>query len=131
MSFIATSAVRCSTSWKNPKNLNPKRNGGWVFTREARLRNELKMHSMLTTGLENGHDCIILSAFGCGAYRNPSDQVVKLFKNVIKSGNYLYHYKLIVFAVIDDSNSYYHSNEGNYKHFTRLNDVDFSDKDKK
>lgn len=125
MSFIATSAVRCSTYWKKPKNLNLKKDGSWIFTKDARIRTELKIHSMLTTGLVKDHDCIILSAFGCGAFKNPNDQIVKLFIKVIKEGNYLYHYKKIVFAVIDDNNSYYHSDEGNWKIFSKIKGVEW------
>jgi len=59
--------------------------------------------------IANGHDSIVLSAFGCGAYRCPPRQVAELFKQVI--GEYGSYFKKIVFAIKqqpDDQRDNYH-----------------------
>ncbi len=56
------------------------------------------------TAIENGHDSMILSAFGCGAYKCPNIQVANLFKKVVNE--YGSYFKKITFAIIqtpDDS----------------------------
>lgn len=44
-----------------------------------------------------GAEVVILGAFGCGAFQNPSDVVAKAMYEVVQ--NYLYHFKTIEFAV--------------------------------
>ena len=37
---------------------------------------------MFRVGLDQGHDSIILGAWGCGAFKNPVDVMASLFKEV-------------------------------------------------
>ncbi|CAG8525736.1 5942_t:CDS:2, partial [Scutellospora calospora] len=67
-----------------------------------------KIRTMLNIGLDNGHDCIILSAFGCGAFSNPPSIIAELFYEVI-SQEYAGDaeklpktYRHIAFAIFDD-----------------------------
>jgi uncharacterized protein (TIGR02452 family) len=73
------------------------------------------------SGLFN-HDCLVLSAFGCGAFCNPPQHMAKLFKEVFNEPEFINRFKLIVFAILDDHNSWKnHNPEGNtlpfYKEF--------------
>ena len=72
-----------------------------------------------------GHDAIVLSAFGCGAFCNPPTTVAQLFWEVISS-EYAggvekpKTYRQIVFAIFDDHNANRrHNDEGNLIPFQR------------
>jgi uncharacterized protein (TIGR02452 family) len=45
---------------------------------------EQKIRSLLFAAAKNGNDCIILSAWGCGAFGCPPKGVARLFKKVLK-----------------------------------------------
>ena len=60
-------------------------------------------------------DTLILSAFGCGAFKNDPEYIAKTFKNIISTTPY--SYKKIIFAIYDDANA---SEKGNYKTFKRI-----------
>jgi len=63
-----------------------------------------KIRTILNIALEHGHDSLVLSAFGCGAYGNPPEHMAKLFHNIICK-EYVGCFKHIVFAIIEDANS--------------------------
>lgn len=65
-----------------------------------------KMRTILRIGLYHGHDSIILGAFGCGAFHNPPKHIALLFKQVINEPEFRNKYKKIVFAIIEDHNSF-------------------------
>lgn len=56
-----------------------------------------KIVMIFKTAIANGHDSMVLSAFGCGAYRCPPQQVAEIFKRV--TGEYGSYFKKIVFAI--------------------------------
>src|SRR5689334_5359894 len=72
-----------------------------------------------------GHDAIVLSAFGCGAFCNPPATIAQLFWEVISSGygggvEKPKTYRQIVFAIFDDHNANRrHNDEGNLLPFQR------------
>eukprot|EP01125_Pyxidicula_operculata_P013816 TRINITY_DN4587_c0_g1_i2.p2 TRINITY_DN4587_c0_g1~~TRINITY_DN4587_c0_g1_i2.p2 ORF type:complete len:109 (-),score=28.08 TRINITY_DN4587_c0_g1_i2:177-503(-) len=63
-----------------------------------------RIKTILAVGLDNGHDCIVLSAFGCGAFRCPTYHVAKLFKQALEE-EYKGGYKYVAFAIINDHNA--------------------------
>ncbi len=56
-----------------------------------------KIVMIFKSAIENKHDSLLLSAFGCGSYRCPSNQVAELFKKAIN--DYGAYFKKIVFAI--------------------------------
>lgn len=60
------------------------------------------MRTIFNIALDNKHDCIILSAFGCGAYGNPATYIARLFKEVIQQ-EFHNKFKMIVFAIYDQN----------------------------
>ena len=50
----------------------------WV---ESVIRNKIKQ--ILDIALENGNDSLVLSAFGCGAYGTPPEQMARFFADVL------------------------------------------------
>lgn len=73
-----------------------------------------KMRIMLSTGLHQGHDSLVLSAWGCGAFRNPPRHIAKLFQEVLSEPAFRNRYRHISFSILDDHNS---KGEGNFKAF--------------
>jgi uncharacterized protein (TIGR02452 family) len=79
-----------------------------------------KIQMILSVAFVRGHDSIVLSALGCGAYRNPTERVAELFKQEIE-GNFKGCFKKIVFAIFNDHNSFKeNSHEGNVAPFERV-----------
>merc|ERR1711924_387923 len=48
-----------------------------------------------------GHDSVVLGAFGCGYFRNPASAVAETFRKLLSAGGEFEHvFHLVVFAVI-------------------------------
>mmetsp|Transcript_25264 Transcript_25264/g.41579 ORF Transcript_25264/g.41579 Transcript_25264/m.41579 type:complete len:383 (+) Transcript_25264:96-1244(+) len=100
-----------------------------------------KIATMLNIALDQGHDTVVLSAFGCGAYGNPPRHMAEIFKEVLRSPRmdvgidddeknnecgagppiaYVRMFRKIVFAIIDDHNA--KSPGGNVRPFAEVFD---------
>ncbi|RKP10587.1 hypothetical protein THASP1DRAFT_27643 [Thamnocephalis sphaerospora] len=77
MSFVAVPALR------RPKLVEDTTRGQLRLTDEDRACTRDKVRAILNIGLAHGHDAIVLSALGCGAYGNPPDDVADAFYDVI------------------------------------------------
>lgn len=106
MSFVAIPAYPTPpcTGYKDEKQLIPN-----MVEKVKR-----KMRIMLSTGLHQGHDSLVLSAWGCGAFRNPPRHIAKLFQEVLSEPAFRNRYRHISFSILDDHNS---KGEGNFKAF--------------
>lgn len=79
-----------------------------------------KIRTILRIAGTFNHDCLVLSAFGCGAFQNPPHHMAKLFKQVFDEPEFKDRFRLVVFAIIDDHNSWRdHNPEGNILPFLR------------
>ncbi|KAF9917863.1 hypothetical protein BX616_011058 [Lobosporangium transversale] len=81
MSFLAMAPLR------NPP-LVPNEANEMVLGERAVIITKKKIQNMFRIALDNGHDAIVLSAFGCGRLHNPPESVAMIFKEVIKT-NYM------------------------------------------
>lgn len=121
ISFITAAAYRCNKT-DNRDFINHKLPDG---KHEFRLNDKLaslmkaKINNIFRTALSNRHDCVILGAFGCGAYGNDANNIARLFKEVIEANKYNEYIK-IVFAIIDDGNSFNNNNVGNLIPFQKV-----------
>lgn len=113
ISFIAAAAWRI-----NKKDLIIE-NGEQKLNSKIENITKRTMHSIFRTAINNGHDCIVLSAFGCGAFGNPPKHIAYLFKQVILEGQYNKKLK-IVFAIFDDKNAFDNNKNGNIKFFRQI-----------
>eukprot|EP01028_Stygiella_incarcerata_P008495 TRINITY_DN3707_c0_g1_i1.p1 TRINITY_DN3707_c0_g1~~TRINITY_DN3707_c0_g1_i1.p1 ORF type:complete len:623 (+),score=158.88 TRINITY_DN3707_c0_g1_i1:250-2118(+) len=77
-----------------------------------------KIEGIFRAGVHHQHDSLVLSAFGCGAFRNPPEQVCEIFKSVMVEFNG--YFKEIIFAIINDHNSKSMTKEGNFNVFERM-----------
>jgi uncharacterized protein (TIGR02452 family) len=64
-----------------------------------------KINIICQVALKNNNDCLVLSAWGCGAYGCPPEHIGKLFREVID--HYQGQFKKIIFAIIDGTTSGY------------------------
>ena len=82
-----------------------------------------KMRTILRIAGKHNHNALVLSAFGCGAFCNPPEHVALLFKEVFAEMEFENRFALVVFAVINDRNSYRgHNPVGNFEGFRRVFD---------
>ncbi|CAF1122915.1 unnamed protein product [Rotaria sordida] len=80
-----------------------------------------KIENIFAIAYHHKHDCLILSAFGCGAFKNPPEHVAKLFYSVIEQ--YAGFFDTIIFAIVDDHNTGRLLNpEGNFQPFASILD---------
>ncbi|KAI8057949.1 hypothetical protein BDF22DRAFT_663010 [Syncephalis plumigaleata] len=136
MSFVAVPALKRPNLEKNDA-------GQYTLSAQDREATRDKVRAILNIGLKHGHDAIVLSALGCGAYGNPPSDVAAAFYDVIKreycpSNVNLINddmnlegandprrrsrpwlgYRYISFAIFDDKNAFgKHNPDGNLKPF--------------
>eukprot|EP01080_Neovahlkampfia_damariscottae_P012443 gene12443-6195_t len=109
VSIVSVAAVRRPELEKNKE---------WMTEKYINITKE-KIRRIFLITLENGHDSIVLSAFGCGAFRNPPRHVAQLFKEVIEE--FKCHFDIIAFAIFNDHNSgKQHNKEGNVQPFADI-----------
>ncbi len=94
LSFVSVAAIS-----------NPTLTENGMLTEDAIYLTKEKMRTILRIGLLNGHDCIVLGAFGCGAFHNPPRHIARLFHEVIEEKEFKDKYRKIDFAILDDSNA--------------------------
>lgn len=100
---------------------NPKLNQKGELDDWSKGVTKSKIRAMLNLAIYWENDSIILGAFGCGAFGNPPNEIAKLFKEVLEEPEYCDKFEKIVFAIIDDKNSYKeHNPKGNYLPFKEL-----------
>jgi len=113
MSFV------CVFAYSNPP-LEPDEKGELRIGKKIAQHTKKKIEAIFGIAKEHGHDTIVLSAFGCGAYGNPPKHMAQLFKEVINT-TYQGAFKHIVFSIFDDHNTGNDYNpEGNLAAFSEV-----------
>eukprot|EP01102_Stenamoeba_stenopodia_P019964 TRINITY_DN7644_c0_g1_i1.p1 TRINITY_DN7644_c0_g1~~TRINITY_DN7644_c0_g1_i1.p1 ORF type:complete len:430 (-),score=88.40 TRINITY_DN7644_c0_g1_i1:161-1315(-) len=118
LGFVAVAAYRRPTlvGGKNKDTRGTKRLSDSFAEKTKR-----KIRAILNIALLNGHDSLVLSALGCGAYQNPPDHIAQLFREVLFSDEYANRFSHVVFAIFDDHNSRKaHNPDGNVQPFIRV-----------
>lgn len=84
------------------------------------LKMKNKIRTIFQVAFSHSHENLVLSAFGCGSYGNPPEQIAKIFKDVIDN-DFNGCFKKIVFSIFDDHNTYKeHNPDGNLKPFKKI-----------
>jgi len=97
----------------------PELKDGKIGEHDLKL-NTQKIKTIFNIAIENGHTDLVLSAFGCGSYGNPPEQIAKIFKDLLDN-EYRDYFNNIVFAIFDDHNCYKeHNPDGNLKPFQEI-----------
>jgi uncharacterized protein (TIGR02452 family) len=90
--------------------------------RDGRLPDELaentlrKIRLIFAIAQAEGHDALVLSALGCGAFKNPPAHMAELFARVLDEG-WRQAFRRVRFAIFDDHNA--DREEGNLRPFAR------------
>jgi uncharacterized protein (TIGR02452 family) len=96
----------------------PQLENGKLRPQEAAITRD-KIRTFFEMARQKGHDSVVLGAFGCGAFRNPPDEIAEMMIDVAKS-EFAHCFKEIVIPVIDDHNSWHaHNPQGNFRPFAR------------
>ncbi len=80
-----------------------------VNTDELKAIFKSRIKNIFEAAIDNGIRCIILGAFGCGAFKNPPEIVASAFHEAIFENHYELYFDYIVFAI----KSSVRDNEGN------------------
>ena len=60
-----------------------------------------KIRTISRAGLHNGHDALVLGAFGCGVFQLRPDRVAELFARVLREDEFDGRFRLVVFAIME------------------------------
>ncbi|UJR07462.1 hypothetical protein I4U23_011751 [Adineta vaga] len=100
---------------------DPELNKNHMLEDKFAVNTHKKIENIFAIGHHQNHDCLVLSALGCGAFKNPPEHIALLFKSVITQ--YAGYFDKIYFAIIDDHNVGNKMNpNGNFAPFQRLLD---------
>ncbi len=64
-----------------------------------------KIRTIFRLALRHYHNALVLGAFGCGAFRNPPEEMASIFKSVLNEDEFRNKFLLVTFAIIEDHNS--------------------------
>ena len=81
---------------------------------EAAESTRRRIRTILRIARANGQRALVLSAFGCGAFRNPPRHVAELFREALASPEFRAAFTRVVFAIVDDHNA---RGDGNLRPF--------------
>ena len=110
LSFIAVPAIR------NPK-LTTER-ALYKLDQEIALD---KIRQIMKIGIDNNHDSLVLGAWGCGIFHNPPEIIAELFKQVLNEPGIKDYFKIVHFAILEDSCSFnVHNPSGNFIPFKKI-----------
>lgn len=113
VSFVTVPAV------SHPETVS--RDGRLWLSEAAASANRKKIRAILRVAAHHGHDCIVLSAFGCGAFRNPPHHMAQLFADTFNELEFARVFRVLCFAILDDHNTWReHNPEGNLYPFLSL-----------
>ena len=73
------------------------------FTAEGEAIMDYKIRTVFRLGVGHGKDALVLGAFGCGAYKLPVPEVVRLFRMVMEEPEFKNKFRLLVFAIMEST----------------------------
>jgi len=83
-----------------------------------------KIRTILRIAGKYRHDCLILGAFGCGAFRNPPNHMAELFHAVFTEQEFSNRFRTVVFSIFEDHNTgKEHNPNGNVLPFLKVFDA--------
>lgn len=71
------------------------------FTPEGREIMQEKIRTIYRIALDNGHDSLVLGAFGCGAFRLPPYAVATFFHDILQEPEFCGKFKDVRFAILE------------------------------
>jgi uncharacterized protein (TIGR02452 family) len=87
----------------------------------------VKIRTIFRIAARHEQPDVVLSAFGCGAFKNPPHHMAELFSEVLAEPEFAGVFRRVAFAIIDDQNAFHRASpEGNYVPFERVLAASFS-----
>ena len=96
---VASIANRAKNEYVNEDMKYVDANG--LLNEEGMKIQKNKIATILRIALSNGHDSIVLGAFGCGAYHLDPEQIANLFDLVLNQDEFKGQFKKVVFAILE------------------------------
>lgn len=100
---VAALSFREPNNYCNEERQYMSSDGGFTPQGEAIQLN--KVRTIYRLALKNGHDSIVLGAFGCGVNKLPCDDVARQFAQVLEESEFKGKFKALVFAILEGSDS--------------------------
>ena len=107
--FVCGVVTVAALSFREPNNYcNEERqymasDGGFTPQGDAIQLN--KIRTIYRLALKNGHDSIVLGAFGCGVNKLPCDAVARQFRHVLDEPEFKNKFRAVVFAILEGRGS--------------------------
>ena len=96
---VAALNFRENTYYVNEELKYKAEDGG--FTPEGDTIQMNKIRTIFRVALANGHDSLVLGAFGCGAFRLPPEAVAVLFHGVLGETEFAGCFRAVIFAILE------------------------------
>lgn len=96
---VAALNFRENTRYVNEELKYKAADGG--FTPEGNAVQMNKIRTIFRIALANGHDSLVLGAFGCGAFKLPSEAVAEQFSRVLYEPEFVGRFRAVVFAILE------------------------------
>lgn len=85
------------------------------YNAQDRTLTKKKMRLALRMAASKGHDCMVLGALGCGAFKNPVEEIANAWKEVLEEDEFGGGWwRKVWFAILDPND------EGNFERFERV-----------
>lgn len=83
-----------------------------------------KIEATLRIAILHRHRCLVLSAFGSGAYENPPEHMAEIFQRALSKKEYKRFFSTVVFAIVNDKNcGKRHNPKGNVAPYSQIFNV--------
>lgn len=106
VNFVAVAAVN-----------RPRLTSGGTFTPEIRKATENKIRTVLNIAILQKQKFLILSALGCGAFRNPPEEVAGIFREQLAQEPYRSYFRTVIFAIKPNHRD---TDNHNFRVFSRI-----------
>lgn len=80
-----------------------------------------KVRTIYRIAVQNGHDSLVLGAWGCGAFRQDPETVASLFDAILHEDEFNGRFHTVCFAILDKGEEMNPAHKPFYDHFGSLN----------
>ena len=74
------------------------------MTEEGKLVMLNKIRTIYRIALDNGHESLVLGAWGCGVFKHNPKQIAQMFLQILEESEFKNKFKEVCFAVLGESN---------------------------
>lgn len=120
VSVISVAALNFRERDGKPARDGQYRSADGGFTPEGLAIMQDKIRTIYRIALFNGHDSIVLGAFGCGAFRLRSDLVAQLFHDILEEDEFFGRFKDVRFAILEHGKASETGRNGRFAPFYEL-----------